>query len=98
KYIWTHNVGFLDSYPYVHSSKSYQWLGHRMQNITSDKGVLKEIIRDGSGETVPPDSSVLVKFSGYLEHTDRPFDTNWFKKNPKLMKLGEGDNRIGDST
>uniref|UniRef100_A0A8C6V7C3 peptidylprolyl isomerase n=1 Tax=Naja naja TaxID=35670 RepID=A0A8C6V7C3_NAJNA len=89
KYIWTHNVGFLDSYPYVHSSKSYQWLGHRMQNITSDKGVLKEIIRDGSGETVPPDSSVLVKFSGYLEHTDRPFDTNWFKKNPKLMKLGE---------
>ncbi|KAG8122876.1 hypothetical protein E2320_018280 [Naja naja] len=68
---------------------SYQWLGHRMQNITSDKGVLKEIIRDGSGETVPPDSSVLVKFSGYLEHTDRPFDTNWFKKNPKLMKLGE---------
>ncbi|XP_026564245.1 inactive peptidyl-prolyl cis-trans isomerase FKBP6 [Pseudonaja textilis] len=68
---------------------SYQWLGHRMQNITGDKGVLKEVIRDGSGETVPPDSSVLVKFSGYLEHMDRPFDTNWFKKNPKLMKLGE---------
>uniref|UniRef100_A0A670YS74 peptidylprolyl isomerase n=1 Tax=Pseudonaja textilis TaxID=8673 RepID=A0A670YS74_PSETE len=69
--------------------QSYQWLGHRMQNITGDKGVLKEVIRDGSGETVPPDSSVLVKFSGYLEHMDRPFDTNWFKKNPKLMKLGE---------
>ncbi|XP_058020271.1 inactive peptidyl-prolyl cis-trans isomerase FKBP6 [Ahaetulla prasina] len=68
---------------------SYQWLSHRMQNITGDRGVLKEIIRDGSGETVPPDSSILVKFSGYLEHTDRPFDTNWFKKNPKLMKLGE---------
>ncbi|XP_039202142.1 inactive peptidyl-prolyl cis-trans isomerase FKBP6 isoform X1 [Crotalus tigris] len=68
---------------------SYQWLGQRMQDITGDRGVLKEIIRDGSGETVPPDSSVLVKFSGYLEHTDRPFDTNWFKKNTKLMKLGE---------
>lgn len=49
------------AYSYVHCSKSYQWLGHRMQNITGDRGVLKEIIRDGSGETVPPDSSVLGK-------------------------------------
>ncbi|XP_063157604.1 inactive peptidyl-prolyl cis-trans isomerase FKBP6 [Candoia aspera] len=68
---------------------SHQRLGQRMQDITGDRGVLKEIIRDGSGETVPPDASVLVKFSGYLEHTDRPFDTNCFRKNPKLMKLGE---------
>ncbi|KAM6462471.1 inactive peptidyl-prolyl cis-trans isomerase FKBP6 isoform 2-T2 [Liasis olivaceus] len=68
---------------------SYQRLGQRMQDITGDRGVLKEIIRNGSGETVPPDASVLVKFSGYLEHTDRPFDTNCFRKNPKLMKLGE---------
>ncbi|XP_070598214.1 LOW QUALITY PROTEIN: inactive peptidyl-prolyl cis-trans isomerase FKBP6 [Erythrolamprus reginae] len=75
--------------PGVGDIGSYQWLAHRMQNITDDRGVLKEIIRDGFGETVPPDSSVLVKFSGYLEHTDRPFDTNWFKKNSRLMKLGE---------
>uniref|UniRef100_A0A8D0DNK8 peptidylprolyl isomerase n=1 Tax=Salvator merianae TaxID=96440 RepID=A0A8D0DNK8_SALMN len=64
-------------------------LAQRMQDLTGDRGVLKEIIRAGSGDLVPADASVLVKFSGYLEHRDRPFDTNCFRKNPRLMKLGE---------
>lgn len=34
--------------------------------------------------------SVLVKYSGYLEHMDKPFDSNCFRKTPRLMKLGEG--------
>uniref|UniRef100_A0ABM5GG56 peptidylprolyl isomerase n=1 Tax=Pogona vitticeps TaxID=103695 RepID=A0ABM5GG56_9SAUR len=68
---------------------SYHHVGQRMQDITGDGGVLKEIIRAGYGEVVPQDASVLVKFSGYLEHMDRPFDTNCFRKNPKLMKLGK---------
>ncbi|XP_042322541.1 inactive peptidyl-prolyl cis-trans isomerase FKBP6 isoform X2 [Sceloporus undulatus] len=62
-----------------------QW----MHDITGDGGVLKEVVHAGCGETVPPDASVLMKFSGYLEYMDRPFDTNCFRKNPKLMKLGE---------
>ncbi|XP_014403985.1 PREDICTED: inactive peptidyl-prolyl cis-trans isomerase FKBP6-like [Myotis brandtii] len=32
--------------------------------------------------------SVLVKYSGYLEHMDKPFDSNCFRKTPRLMKLG----------
>uniref|UniRef100_A0A670JP89 peptidylprolyl isomerase n=1 Tax=Podarcis muralis TaxID=64176 RepID=A0A670JP89_PODMU len=56
---------------------------------STNHGVLKEIIRAGSGETVPPDASILVKFSGYLEHMDRPFDTNCYRRNHRLMKLGE---------
>ena len=32
----------------------------------------------------------LVKYSGYLEHMDKPFDSNCFRKTPRLMKLGEG--------
>ncbi|XP_061461145.1 inactive peptidyl-prolyl cis-trans isomerase FKBP6 isoform X2 [Rhineura floridana] len=67
----------------------YHRLGQRMWDVTGDQGVLKEIIRPGSGEIVPPDASVLVKFSGYLEHMDRPFDTNCYRRNPRLMKLGE---------
>lgn len=35
--------------------------------------------------------SVLVKYSGYLEHMDKPFDSNCFRKTPRLMKLGEGE-------
>nr|XP_016801711.1 inactive peptidyl-prolyl cis-trans isomerase FKBP6-like isoform X2 [Pan troglodytes] len=34
-------------------------------------------------------SSILVKYSGYLEHLDRPFYSNYFRKTPRLMKLGE---------
>lgn len=33
---------------------------------------------------------VVVKYSGYLEHMDKPFDSNCFRKTPRLMKLGEG--------
>nr|XP_056721551.1 inactive peptidyl-prolyl cis-trans isomerase FKBP6 [Euleptes europaea] len=67
----------------------YQRLSERMQDITGDGGVLKEVIHAGLGEVVPPDASVLVKFSGYLEHMDQPFDTNCFKRNLRLMKVGE---------
>lgn len=42
-----------------------------------------------------PFSSVLVKYSGYLEHMDKPFDSNCFRKTPRLMKLGEGKFRLG---
>lgn len=39
--------------------------------------------------------SVLVKYSGYLEHMDKPFDSNCFRKTPRLMKLGEGKFTLG---
>ncbi|XP_028938675.1 inactive peptidyl-prolyl cis-trans isomerase FKBP6 isoform X1 [Ornithorhynchus anatinus] len=71
------------------SNQSYQRLGRWMQDVTGDQGVLKEIIREGAGELVPPDASVSVKYAGYLEHMDQPFDTNWYRKLPRLMKLGE---------
>ncbi|XP_028938681.1 inactive peptidyl-prolyl cis-trans isomerase FKBP6 isoform X3 [Ornithorhynchus anatinus] len=70
-------------------TQSYQRLGRWMQDVTGDQGVLKEIIREGAGELVPPDASVSVKYAGYLEHMDQPFDTNWYRKLPRLMKLGE---------
>ncbi|KAM9319260.1 inactive peptidyl-prolyl cis-trans isomerase FKBP6 [Gastrophryne carolinensis] len=66
-----------------------------MQDVSGDRGVLKEVIRPGSGENVVPDSTVIVKFSGYLEHSDKPFDTNWFHRNPRLMKLGEDITLLG---
>ncbi|XP_068825394.1 inactive peptidyl-prolyl cis-trans isomerase FKBP6 isoform X3 [Capricornis sumatraensis] len=67
----------------------YQRLSQRMLDISGDRGVLKDVIREGAGELVTPDASVLVKYSGYLEHMDKPFDSNCFRKTPRLMKLGE---------
>ncbi|XP_060115290.1 inactive peptidyl-prolyl cis-trans isomerase FKBP6 [Heteronotia binoei] len=71
------------------ATSPYYRLSQRMQDITGDGGVLKKVIRAGAGDVVTPEASILVKFSGYLEHMDRPFDTNCFKKNLRLMKLGE---------
>ncbi|XP_036165889.1 inactive peptidyl-prolyl cis-trans isomerase FKBP6 [Myotis myotis] len=66
----------------------YQRLSQWMLDISGDQGVLKDVIREGAGELVVPDASVLVKYSGYLEHMDKPFDSNCFRKTPRLMKLG----------
>ncbi|XP_030789217.1 inactive peptidyl-prolyl cis-trans isomerase FKBP6 isoform X4 [Rhinopithecus roxellana] len=70
-------------------SSLYERLSQRMLDISGDRGVLKDVIREGAGDLVVPDASVLVKYSGYLEHMDRPFDSNYFRKTPRLMKLGE---------
>ncbi|EFB20397.1 hypothetical protein PANDA_012668, partial [Ailuropoda melanoleuca] len=67
----------------------YQRLSRRMLDISGDRGVLKDVIREGAGELVTPDAAVLVKYSGYLEHMDKPFASNCFRKTPRLMKLGE---------
>uniref|UniRef100_A0A8C8RR31 peptidylprolyl isomerase n=1 Tax=Pelusios castaneus TaxID=367368 RepID=A0A8C8RR31_9SAUR len=63
-------------------------LGRRMQDITGDRGVLKEVIRAGAGELVPEDASVLVKYSGYLEYREKSFDTNSMKTLPLLLSSG----------
>ncbi|XP_069470884.1 inactive peptidyl-prolyl cis-trans isomerase FKBP6 [Ambystoma mexicanum] len=66
----------------------FQKLGNRMEDVSGDGGVLKEIVRAGSGDLVPSDASVLVKYSAYLEYADQPFDTNRYRRNRRLMKLG----------
>ncbi|KAL0605551.1 Inactive peptidyl-prolyl cis-trans isomerase FKBP6 [Plecturocebus cupreus] len=67
----------------------YERLSQRMLDISGDRGVLKDVIREGAGDLVSPDATVLVKYSGYLEHMDKPFDSNCHRRTPKLMKLGE---------
>lgn len=37
----------------------YQRLSRRMLDISGDRGVLKDVIREGAGELVTPDASVL---------------------------------------
>uniref|UniRef100_A0A8C3H6R2 Uncharacterized protein n=1 Tax=Chrysemys picta bellii TaxID=8478 RepID=A0A8C3H6R2_CHRPI len=51
----------------------YQRLGQRMQDITGDRGVLKEVIRAGAGEIVPQDASVLVNVSAHIHFTTLTF-------------------------
>uniref|UniRef100_A0A8C3X0E1 peptidylprolyl isomerase n=1 Tax=Catagonus wagneri TaxID=51154 RepID=A0A8C3X0E1_9CETA len=41
------------------SQSPYQRLSQRMLDISGDRGVLKDVIREGAGELVTPDASVL---------------------------------------
>ncbi|OXB56102.1 hypothetical protein ASZ78_007956 [Callipepla squamata] len=59
-----------------------------LEDVTGDGGIRKEVLRPGSGELVPPDATVAVKYSGYLEGMEEPFCTYQTKGFPRLMKLG----------
>ncbi|NXF93396.1 FKBP6 isomerase, partial [Eubucco bourcierii] len=60
-----------------------------LQDLTGDGGVCKQELRSGTGQQVPPNSCVEVKYSGYLEDSVKPFCTNCNRKVPELMKLGK---------
>ncbi|NXO51506.1 FKBP6 isomerase, partial [Aramus guarauna] len=60
-----------------------------LQDLTGDGGVRKQELRPGTGQAVPQNASVAVKYSGYLEHEDKPFCTNKCRKSLELMKLGK---------
>ncbi|XP_023675251.1 inactive peptidyl-prolyl cis-trans isomerase FKBP6 isoform X2 [Paramormyrops kingsleyae] len=66
----------------------FQRLALQMQDVSGDRGVLKEVIQNGEGQLIPMDASVLIHFSGYLEYSDRPFESNNRSKHPPMMKLG----------
>ncbi|XP_043574858.1 inactive peptidyl-prolyl cis-trans isomerase FKBP6-like [Chiloscyllium plagiosum] len=74
--------------PFYHMSQ-------RMQDVTGDGGVLKEILRPGSGSVIPPTASVSVHYSAYSEYTDKPFDSNLQKEVPRFMKLGRDITLLG---
>ncbi|KAM9613725.1 inactive peptidyl-prolyl cis-trans isomerase FKBP6 isoform 2-T3 [Morphnus guianensis] len=73
------------------AASSFRYLARTrgLRDLSGDGGVLKEELRPGTGQAVPPAASVAVKYSGYLEHWDEPFCTNYYSKFPGLMKLGK---------
>ncbi|NWU09101.1 FKBP6 isomerase, partial [Cephalopterus ornatus] len=60
-----------------------------LQDLTGDGGVLKDQLRPGAGQLVPPSASVAVKYSGYLGNWNNLFCSYGHGKYPKLMKLGK---------
>ncbi|XP_056150155.1 inactive peptidyl-prolyl cis-trans isomerase FKBP6 [Lampris incognitus] len=66
----------------------FQWLGQQMKDISGDGGVLKQVVQPGTGLYLPKDASVSIRFSGFLEYSDKPFDSNTQLRHPHMMKLG----------
>uniref|UniRef100_A0AAQ6IGD9 peptidylprolyl isomerase n=1 Tax=Anabas testudineus TaxID=64144 RepID=A0AAQ6IGD9_ANATE len=75
----------------VHSSASpdpFEYLHRHMDDVLGDGGILKEVVQPGQGPPVPQNASVLMHYSGFLEYSDRPFETTTNLKHPRMMKLG----------
>ncbi|XP_054474622.1 inactive peptidyl-prolyl cis-trans isomerase FKBP6 isoform X2 [Anoplopoma fimbria] len=60
----------------------------QMNDVLGDGGILKEVVQSGEGPPVPDNASVLIHYSGFLEYSDRPFETTTHLKYPRMMKLG----------
>jgi FK506-binding protein 6 len=59
-------------------SSPFERLARKMEDICPNKdgGILKQLLKHGSGPVVPPGSLVRIHFNGYLEYADEPFDSS----------------------
>ncbi|XP_076021407.1 inactive peptidyl-prolyl cis-trans isomerase FKBP6 [Genypterus blacodes] len=73
----------------------FEQLRQRMQDISGDGGILKELIQPGDGPCVPHNASVLIHFSSFLDYSDQPFSTNTHHAHPRMMKLGTDMTLLG---
>ncbi|XP_045171413.2 inactive peptidyl-prolyl cis-trans isomerase FKBP6-like isoform X2 [Mercenaria mercenaria] len=64
-----------------------------MEDICPDKdgGILKQLLKHGSGPVVPPGSLVRIHFNGYLEYADEPFDSTRLQGRELRFRLGNGE-------
>ena len=65
-----------------------------MKDITGDGGVLKKVLTNGLGPTVPEGALVRVHYNGYLEYSDEPYDSSRLRNKEQQFKLGKGDVRF----
>ncbi|XP_040920571.1 inactive peptidyl-prolyl cis-trans isomerase FKBP6 [Toxotes jaculatrix] len=66
----------------------FEQLRQQMYDILGDGGILKEVVQAGEGPPIPQNASVLMHYSGFLEYSDKPFETTANFKYPQMMKLG----------
>ncbi|KAM7368077.1 hypothetical protein PAMP_014328 [Pampus punctatissimus] len=55
----------------------FEQLRRQMNDVSGDGGILKEVVQPGE-----------VHYSGFLEYSNRPFESNTHLKYPQMMKLG----------
>ena len=71
----------------------FEYMAKKMEDIcpVKDRGILKKILKQGSGDVVPIDSVVRVHYSGFQEYADEPFDSTRLQNNVKKFRVGQGE-------
>ncbi|XP_060948041.1 inactive peptidyl-prolyl cis-trans isomerase FKBP6 [Limanda limanda] len=73
----------------------FEQLSLQMDDILGDGGILKGVVQPGEGPPISQNASVLMHYSGFLEYSDRPFETSTHLQHPRMMKLGKDVTLVG---
>ncbi|XP_013405451.1 inactive peptidyl-prolyl cis-trans isomerase FKBP6-like isoform X1 [Lingula anatina] len=74
----------------------FQLLARNMQDLTPPEGgVLKQVLKPGTGDVVPKEAFVQVHYNGYLEYSGEPFDSTRLRDRQFRFQLGKGDTIMG---
>lgn len=68
----------------------FQRLARGMEDLSGDGGVLKKILRPGTGPVIPKGATARYHYNGYTEFNDEPFDSSRLRGRPDVKKLDEG--------
>ncbi|KAK0166176.1 hypothetical protein PV328_004618 [Microctonus aethiopoides] len=63
----------------------------KMVDLTPDGKIKKLIRQNGVGEVVPQESLVTIKYSGYFEGQDDPYDSSHMRGSPDRYRLNQGN-------
>lgn len=69
------------------TATSFQEIGKKMKEVTSDGKIKKKIVREGVGQTPPENAMVSILYCSYLEYQDEPTDCAFIRK-PYTFRLG----------
>ncbi|XP_033224551.1 inactive peptidyl-prolyl cis-trans isomerase FKBP6-like isoform X2 [Belonocnema kinseyi] len=70
---------------------NFDKLRRKMNDILGNGMVMKLTRREGVGEKVPDGAQVSIKYIGYFEYQDEPFDSSYAHgSGPDVFRLGQG--------
>ncbi|XP_057324177.1 inactive peptidyl-prolyl cis-trans isomerase FKBP6-like [Microplitis mediator] len=70
---------------------NFDKIKHKMENLGDNDKIKKLVLQKGIGEIIPADSQVAIKYSGYLEGQDNPFDSTYQRHSVNRCRLNQGE-------
>ncbi|KAH0540365.1 inactive peptidyl-prolyl cis-trans isomerase FKBP6-like [Cotesia glomerata] len=70
---------------------NFDKIKEKMKNLRDDGKIKKIILQQGVGKIIPANSLVTVKYSGYLEGQDSPFDSTYHRKSVSRFRLSDSE-------
>ncbi|XP_008560701.1 inactive peptidyl-prolyl cis-trans isomerase FKBP6 [Microplitis demolitor] len=70
---------------------NFDKIKNKMENLGNNEKIKKLVLQKGIGEIIPADSQVTIKYSGYLEGQDNPFDSTYQRHSVNRCRLNQGE-------